>query len=509
MNIPPGKDWSVGMETCGNDDVTEVGEMSGLGYGVGPHMRLGTGPGRAGSDRTRPDMAGGLLVGSIVGTDGSADLTALLSSSYYPTPPAPSLPYQQPIFGNLALPGGLQFGYSDIFGELLPSLPSSGPSAAAAAGVVTEVSQVVDESRKRKRRASNSGTTTARRAGRPRKNTEESQGEDPDERRRRQVRVAQRAYRSRKESHVSFLSERVAQLETAIDSMSSAIISFTDELTRSGVLVRHAELTSCLRETIQTCLRLVKASAGEEEEASERSVTPTGSSSVLLALPRAFNALPVAAVDSFLLQRATSGLAATPLAVTDIDFSLLMDRLHLGVVYHGYLALADPSTSLERVRRHFVLLSTVLDRGRMVAFFAAALHAKMSSRRLDEDREWEAVPFFRIGGAGSHYSRPPSSVAVYPSRAQTWRNVTVPLSLFSADVRKHFEGDWFDMQDLECHLRKRTAQLVVSTTTTPIIHVARLVHGLLNKSASLGRSAGFRRCDVDEAFHAAIATAPA
>ena len=151
-----------------------------------------------------------------------------------------------------------------------------------------------------------------------------------------------------------------------------------------------------------------------------------------------------------------------------MEYPAFMDQLQMAIVYHGYLALASPSTTVQRLRRHFRLLFTCMDRGRMTSYFAAALHAKVSRTRLD--KEWSEVPFFSLGGAGSHYAWAPTEAqqnAALFSRKPPWQTVLVPLSLFSADIQEELGGDWFDMQELECYLREKNVNLLVRPPTTP------------------------------------------
>lgn len=292
--------------------------------------------------------------------------------------------------------------------------------------------------------------------------------------------MAQRAYRSRKESYVSSLTHRISQLESAVDKMSATIISFSDELVRSGVLAPHAVLTGSLRETIQTCLLLATASSNEGDDAPEihnasssDEQPPPTTAPQLQEHALQPNCLPLPPLDmEFCLLSDLCPSSSSPsrsLANPQMGYATFMDRLHMAIVYHGYLSLADPSTPLESLRRHFRLLFTVMDRGRMTSFFAAALHAKMSRKRLDE--EWnEVVPFFHLGGAGSHFVWSPSeasSTALYPMKSPHWRTVLVPLTLFSADVQEELDGDWFDMQDLECYLREKNVNMLLPPPTTP------------------------------------------
>ncbi|QMW31759.1 hypothetical protein G4B84_007140, partial [Aspergillus flavus NRRL3357] len=64
----------------------------------------------------------------------------------------------------------------------------------------------------------------SRKRGRPRKALGTRMDKNKKDRRRTQVRLAQRAYRSRKEANVEFLNKRAAQLEAAAQKMGEAAL---------------------------------------------------------------------------------------------------------------------------------------------------------------------------------------------------------------------------------------------------------------------------------------------
>ncbi|KAK2736273.1 hypothetical protein FQN57_000803 [Myotisia sp. PD_48] len=108
-----------------------------------------------------------------------------------------------------------------------------------------------------------------RKRGRPRVDrVDESAGE----RRRTQIRLAQRAYRSRKESAISSLSGRVALLELTIEKITGAFLAFNDELVNSGVLSSHPLIAHQLSTVTRQILVLTKSS-----EDPENATQPDGS----------------------------------------------------------------------------------------------------------------------------------------------------------------------------------------------------------------------------------------
>lgn len=147
------------------------------------------------------------------------------------------------------------------------------------------------------------------------------------------------------------------------------------------------------------------------------------------------------------------------LETAEMDLTVFTDRLHMSCVYQGCFALCDESISIDRIRKHFCLLLQIMDRKRIASYFQAALNEKESRRYFEE---WEEVPFFSLGGAGTHYSRSSlkCKAADRPFRPGVrWVSVR-SLSHFPQDIQTKLEGDWFDMGDLEGYLREHDVHLL-------------------------------------------------
>ncbi|TAQ85600.1 hypothetical protein B7494_g6079 [Chlorociboria aeruginascens] len=93
--------------------------------------------------------------------------------------------------------------------------------------------------------------------GRPRVNT---QDETPADRRRTQIRMAQRAYRHRKETTISSLEKQVQALKDTNEEMSNIFISLHDFALENGLLSREPEFVQQLRSTTERILALAKSS---------------------------------------------------------------------------------------------------------------------------------------------------------------------------------------------------------------------------------------------------------
>ncbi|KFG77774.1 putative AT DNA binding protein [Metarhizium anisopliae] len=362
-------------------------------------------------------------------------------------------------------------------------------------------------------------------------------GQGPKERRKKQIREAQRAYRLRKESRISFLTKRVSELEQVIEDMSTTVTTFSDSLLQSGVLAPHAHLTQCTRETLEKCLRLARTTNVDDEgeaSSSQPGNQPSAKEDPNLAigLPGSPRYMPPLPPQPFMPQPLTPPSMEGSETVLHLQYSTFMDQLHMAILYRGYVRLTDPSVSAQGVRHAFRLLYPTMGRSNLTAYFAAALHAKISKTELA--KQWKSVPFFQLGGAGTHYAWPPE-LGPYTRRSRHWHAISVPLSHFSSDIQKDLNGDWFDMQDLECFLMEKNVKLVAaagaaawsdSNTQQEQTHInaKQFISGiarfkepnvlpetwslicivLLDNAVCLGRSAGFRRSDVETALAKAV-----
>ncbi|RDW66297.1 hypothetical protein BP6252_09932 [Coleophoma cylindrospora] len=105
--------------------------------------------------------------------------------------------------------------------------------------------------------------------GRPRVDTKDETAAD---RRRTQIRMAQRAYRHRKETTISSLEKKVQDLRNTNEEMSNTFVSLYDFAASKGLLQREPEFGQQLQSTIERILALAKSSTDDaikEEEQHE------------------------------------------------------------------------------------------------------------------------------------------------------------------------------------------------------------------------------------------------
>ncbi|KIH91226.1 hypothetical protein SPBR_01300 [Sporothrix brasiliensis 5110] len=98
--------------------------------------------------------------------------------------------------------------------------------------------------------------------GRPRIDVKDVTAAD---RRRTQIRLAQRAYRSRKEKAIVSLEKRVNALKAANEAMSNAFMRLHDFALGRGLLDQHPDLAQHLRQTTEVFLEMARQSSADED----------------------------------------------------------------------------------------------------------------------------------------------------------------------------------------------------------------------------------------------------
>ena len=252
--------------------------------------------------------------------------------------------------------------------------------------------------------------------------------------------------------------------------MGGAVVSFNDCLVQAGVLESDSGLAGHWHDTIQTCLALTKEE--KHEHVNHEDITPfpneeTPSPASMPTGPGLPSEPPIPNIDPAL----HNNHHPDPLETTTRDLSIFMERLHLACIYEGYLMLSNPSINISCLRKPFLFLLSIMDRKRATSYFKACLHARsgLLKTRLDE---WdEIVPFFSLGGAGTHYprSRSPWTRRLSKTDALLPRYVTVedPLAQFPVETRAEMDGEWFDIQDLEGFLREKGVWIVPGAGDEP------------------------------------------
>lgn len=286
------------------------------------------------------------------------------------------------------------------------------------------------------------------------------------QRRRTQVRLAQRAYRSRKEANVEFLNKRAAQLEAAAQKMGEAVITFSDTLFQSGALTSRPDLARHLRETVQICLSSAKDigdedsfnTATHDESPLLSSLTPiTPGHSTLSESESPPSLATVQPSPCFLRYHPSSLFFFKPGDVAMMEVSDFTDQLRIACLYEGLLILDNSSVPLTTLKRPFRLLLSLFTRASITSIFRSALHARLHKRSYMSFKE---VPSCLPSHAGQPSTQ--SQTTECQSALDQPQSISnSPLPSFNPQALKEIGGDWFDVQELANYLQERDTRLLV------------------------------------------------
>lgn len=297
-------------------------------------------------------------------------------------------------------------------------------------------------------------------------------------RRRKQIRLAQRAYRQREKTVLSKYESRIAELEMSICTIDKRICSLGKALTKSGVLAPYTDLQAQVLETLAACKALAEETGASSEgehptPATQNEVSPiflggdhgTQAPSSVLQLQESLHP------RQSLSPRATISLLGTPeplgagspllfespvnaSAVSTVDLPFFIRQVRLACAYHAFISLRNSSVGLEDLRRKFRFLLSMMSRENLTSYFEACVLSKLHPERM---LEFEELPFFRVGGAGCHFIN--SSQGPYETHFPIRED---PLRDFSSSVQREMDGKWYDIRDLEGFIREKKVYLLTS-----------------------------------------------
>ena len=113
------------------------------------------------------------------------------------------------------------------------------------------------------------GSTDKKQRGRPRLDTQDETAAD---RRRTQIRLAQRAYRHRKETTIAALNGKVSDLQDTIEQMNKTFLTLHDNMIDAGILNSHYSLGRQLQAATEEFVALSKIAAPESDEEDESAI---------------------------------------------------------------------------------------------------------------------------------------------------------------------------------------------------------------------------------------------
>lgn len=256
--------------------------------------------------------------------------------------------------------------------------------------------------------------------------------------------------------------------------MNSLVGQLSDKL--ADTLASQPELTSSLRDAVAACASLAKqvnqsnaeggppplqARTQHEIRASaqgHRSILPSPKSPLQGRLLSPGPPNSIASLQSLVsLQSPPSSDDFTrprTTATSQVELSTFIKQLRLACAYNAFETLSSPRVTMDSIRNKFCFLLSLMSREHLTSYYKASLQARIDQSALVP---WENVPFWGLGGAGSHYQRPSSS---FPSdrdisTKQEWPDMDDPLLAFSAEIQENLDDTWFDARDLEGYLKEK------------------------------------------------------
>ncbi|KAH9210381.1 hypothetical protein DL95DRAFT_526345 [Leptodontidium sp. 2 PMI_412] len=415
------------------------------------------------------------------------------------------------------------------------------------------------------------------RRGRPRLATTDG---DPAAQRRAQIRLAQQTFRSKNQGLVQTLQRRVEELEKEAYRRNRSFSTFYDVALKSNLHRSEPKLSAMLRQTAELFLFekqsevFIEAPQGRVTE-SEPNCDYSTSSEWSQALSRPFSPLPDSNTifgfhipaeydhSSPIIRVEDHDYPITPRSTTPQDAwipapgprSLQQDysysfqestfgrRLHRLCLEHTYRLFINPGTDPKTVYRVFRLVQCMADTKKMQPYFESLLR-----RGDNESLELPGLPYYTIGGAGTHYQRKDLQGKMgLPSNTRLPKRIlgSVPFQSGTGDQNENYiqflerlgyGGIWMDSYDVEAYLRNRGVMIderaaVVSmqpslgsvtelstqvelkslnpqmpkcAPATFSFDIQRFVEYLLKDVVMLGRAPGFRKSGIDLAIDHAL-----
>lgn len=273
------------------------------------------------------------------------------------------------------------------------------------------------------------------------------------------------------------LKDQVIKLEAAVRGMSEAIVSFSDSLVQSGVLNAHENLTTKLLQVLQTCVASTRnADCYDNRKVidliQQEEFSCSTSPQLLLDPPRVLNSIinlplsgeptPLKHYGLFYPQCSNSLSAFNLSSKGRIDIVKFTEQVRLACVYNMLLILTNPSIPLDLLRGPCPFLLSLLNRESIISYFKSAFESRIHLNQPETPFE---LPFFQLGGAGTHYPRNLGQNLTLRRRGlQSKQPLTVetPLSFLSPEMHQRLSGKWFDIQDLLGFLQEKDVRLFVS-----------------------------------------------
>jgi hypothetical protein len=365
--------------------------------------------------------------------------------------------------------------------------------------------------------------------GRPRLDTQDETAAD---RRRTQIRLAQRAYRHRKETTISALKKRVGNLEKTIQTMNNTYTQLHDNLINTGLFNSRPALIQQLTSTAEqfaTSARIAQDSDNEDDDTQHDGSQRTGSADLrpeqtsssnkarkqsngssqesgheATGYEKAYsrnseNDLNIEVSDLQLFQESNfhevdvqeeyqqwnmqipetqfdadaffptieKPLKATQPYTYSFQETTFSRRLHRLCLERAFRNLTAPDIDPDYLTRAFRFTFCFSNKKSMLIRFQELL-----KRKAGESLENWNVPFFRVGGAGTHFPRlDEAGRPIYPPNMHSAASVFRPLRWLEVETPRAesttermleaigYGGDWFDSHDVEEYLKTKGIHL--------------------------------------------------
>ncbi|KAJ5346466.1 hypothetical protein N7541_008948 [Penicillium brevicompactum] len=407
----------------------------------------------------------------------------------------------------------------------------------------------------------------ARKRGRPKLETVKDAA--AIEERRLQIRRAQRTYRSKKEATIQTLRSRVNSLEQTLASVSDLLgahetaggnSSNVDYLARTRELIL-AELANTTSAT--TADHSPQTQHADHIDVLGYQVSPPSRTSRNIQKGRTLSCTRPRS-PSPLINRI---LPTSTIYTYSYQESNMCRRLHRFTLEHTYRWLTDSNTTPAQLSRVFGLVPCIHDMPGIIRSFRRTLQSEIGSTL-----EFVKMPYYTLGGAGTHYPRVRNGRPVLPENTrrpgkilrrmqrildrggihdwdEDWSGDWDPVGLEMDDQERirslNLDGEWFDCHDVQGYLEYRGVTLDgalklrvpetlvgVLSGVSPLSSVSSLYGSplvtpnpveswdvytldvecffdlLLPNMRILGRAPGFRVGDVDAALRGAISRRP-
>ncbi|KAI4731412.1 hypothetical protein E4T49_00977 [Aureobasidium sp. EXF-10728] len=348
---------------------------------------------------------------------------------------------------------------------------------------------------RRPRDESDSNNDESKKRGRPRL---DPQDESTADKRRSQIRLAQRAYRQRKEDTINDLRKQVQELQSTIQSMNQTFSRFSEQCSATNV-------PPTMLADLQSIGQVYSAGQGRVDSLNSGKSLDLGSS--VAASPAdlsikekdvslvadASNISPRTEAKQTTWSPLTAPVSATTLSESiennPVSMSMLRSlgipgsyssfertfarRLHRASCEYAYRLACDPTRVPVLFNNVFKL---TLKAAGTVDRVKYSLQSTLSRGVREPLSNW-GVTYIHVGGAGTHYPRPPEEGGLSYQSPTSWAVTTVgPHRIGGSTIEEALtaemllrgvmgmDGEWFDAYDVEGYLAEKGIHLDPSAT---------------------------------------------